>query len=213
MLKVWLSFFFGNNLYIDKCFTFDYMYFATWLYKICFHSRKITFHWYSQVHRNPWDNWCRAWHQIYLLYAVKAQTSLAPLSWFPGSRIPTAHVHQCCRFQSYANSHAIAYDIYKRNLQSVNHIPGIHDNGRPVMFDFNSVLRAMTLPSPQTKISNIWGSFHVHEWGKTNSLWNLRTITNVSVTKWRLWRFVTFITNFKVAASERETTPSLNVVG
>ena len=73
-------------------------------------------------------------------YAVKAQTSLAPLSWFPGSHIPTAHVHQCCRFQSYANSHAIAYEIYKRNLQSVNHIPGIHDNGRPVTFDFNSVL-------------------------------------------------------------------------
>ena len=24
---------------------------------------------------------------------------------------------------------AIAYEIYKRNLQSVNHIPGIHDNG------------------------------------------------------------------------------------
>ena len=73
-------------------------------------------------------------------YAVKAQTSLAPLSWFPGSRIPTAHVHQCCRFQSYANSHAIPYEIYKRNLQSVNHIPGIHDNGRPVTFDFNSIL-------------------------------------------------------------------------
>ena len=39
-------------------------------------------------------------------YAVKAQTSLAPLSWFPSSHKPTAHVHQCCRFQSYANSHA-----------------------------------------------------------------------------------------------------------
>ena len=65
--------------------------------------------------------------EIAVVYAVKAQTSLAPLSWFPGSRIPTAHVHQCCRFQSYANSHA--YEIYKRNLQSVNHIPGIHDNG------------------------------------------------------------------------------------
>ena len=72
-------------------------------------------------------------------YAVKAQTSLAPLSLFPGSRVPTAHLHQCCRFQSYANSHAIAYEIYKRNLQNVNHIPGIHDNGRPVTFDFNSV--------------------------------------------------------------------------
>ena len=38
------------------------------------------------------------------LYAVKVQTSLAPLSWFPGSRVPTAHVHQCCRFQSYAKT-------------------------------------------------------------------------------------------------------------
>ena len=59
--------------------------------------------------------------------------SLAPLSWFPGSRKPTAHVHQCCRFQSYAKSrrlHAIANEIYKRNLHCVNHIPGIH-NGPP----------------------------------------------------------------------------------
>ena len=80
-----------------------------------------------------------------IIYAVKAQTSLAPLSWFPGSRIPTAHVHQCCRFQSYANSHAIAYEIYKRNVQSVNRIPGPDPRqrttwSRPVTFDFNSVL-------------------------------------------------------------------------
>ena len=40
---------------------------------------------------------------------------------------------------SYANSHAIAYEIDKRNLQSVNHIPGIHDHGPRVTFDFNSV--------------------------------------------------------------------------
>ena len=68
------------------------------------------------------------------IYAVKVQRSLAPLSWFPGSRKPTAHVHQCCRFQSYAKSrrlHAIANEIYKRNLHCVNHIPGIHDNGPP----------------------------------------------------------------------------------
>ena len=67
-------------------------------------------------------------------YAVKVQRSLAPLSWFPGSRKPTAHVHQCCRFQSYAKSrrlHAIANEIYKRNLHCVNRIPGIHDNGPP----------------------------------------------------------------------------------
>ena len=67
-------------------------------------------------------------------YAVKVQRSLAPLSWFPGSRKPTAHVHKWCRFQSYAKSrrlHAIANEIYKRNLHCVNHIPGIHDNGPP----------------------------------------------------------------------------------
>ena len=67
-------------------------------------------------------------------YAVKVQRSLAPLSWFPGSRKPTAHVHQCYRFQSYAKSrrlHAIANEIYKQNLHCVNHIPGIHDNAPP----------------------------------------------------------------------------------
>ena len=51
-------------------------------------------------------------------YTVKAQTSLAPLSWFPGSHIPNANVHQCCRIQSYANSHAIPYEIDERNLHS-----------------------------------------------------------------------------------------------
>ena len=38
------------------------------------------------------------------LYAVKAQTSLAPLSRFRGSHITTAHEQQCCRFQSYAKT-------------------------------------------------------------------------------------------------------------
>ena len=40
----------------------------------------------------------------YKQYAVKAQTSLAPLSRFRGSRVTTAHAHQCCRFQSYAKT-------------------------------------------------------------------------------------------------------------
>ena len=68
------------------------------------------------------------------LYAVKVQRSLAPLSWFPGSRKPTAHVHKWCTFQSYAKSrrlHAIANEIYKWNLHCVNRILGIHDNGPP----------------------------------------------------------------------------------
>ena len=61
-------------------------------------------------------------------YAVKVQRSLAPLSRFRGSHILTGHEQECCRFQSYVNS-VIAYEIYKRNLHCVNHIPGIHDNG------------------------------------------------------------------------------------
>ena len=39
-----------------------------------------------------------------MLYAVKVQRSLAPLSRFRGSHITTAHEQQCCRFQRYANS-------------------------------------------------------------------------------------------------------------
>ena len=38
------------------------------------------------------------------LYAVKAQTSLAPLSRFHGSHITTVHEQQCCRFQIYAKT-------------------------------------------------------------------------------------------------------------
>ena len=49
-----------------------------------------------------------------LEYAVKAQTSLAPLSWFCGSHITTAHEQQCWRFQSYSKT-AIANEIDKQN--------------------------------------------------------------------------------------------------
>ena len=42
------------------------------------------------------------------LYAVKVQRSLAPLSWFPGSRKPTAHVHAKSR-----RLHAIANSAYR----------------------------------------------------------------------------------------------------
>ena len=44
-------------------------------------------------------------------YAVKAQTSLAPLSRFRGSRVTTAHAHQCCIFQSYAKTVPSTYEI------------------------------------------------------------------------------------------------------
>ena len=39
-----------------------------------------------------------------VVYAVKVKRSLAPLSQFRGSHIPSAHEQECCRFQSYANS-------------------------------------------------------------------------------------------------------------
>ena len=57
------------------------------------------------------------------LYAVEAQTSLAPLSWFHGSRVTTAHAHQCCIFQSYAKT------MPSWNWQKKYAWASIHDNG------------------------------------------------------------------------------------
>ena len=84
-----------------------------------------------------------------LQYAVKVQTSLAPLSWCGPLRLVHANLLRTCtnvsRFQSYANSHAIPYEIYKRNLQKRE--PHSWDpRQRPptdhvVTFDFNNVLR------------------------------------------------------------------------
>ena len=54
---------------------------------------------------------------------LKPQTSLAPLSWFHGSRVTTAHVHQYCIFQNYANEIDYEIDDAWPNIQ------GIHDNG------------------------------------------------------------------------------------
>ena len=78
------------------------------------------------------------------LYAVKVQRSLAPLSRFRGSHIPSAHEQECCRFQSYASC-AIAYEIYKRNVALRE--PHSWDPrqrttwSRVVTLDFNSVLK------------------------------------------------------------------------
>ena len=59
------------------------------------------------------------------LYAVKAQTSLAPLSQFHGSRVTTAHAHQCCIFQLCEDC-AVANEIdYAWTC--------IHDNGHMIM--------------------------------------------------------------------------------
>ena len=62
-------------------------------------------------------------------YAVKAQTSLAPLSRFRGSHVTTAHAHQCCRFQSYAKTVPSRNDIDNEIDKAWTNIPGIHDNG------------------------------------------------------------------------------------
>ena len=51
-------------------------------------------------------------------YAVKAQTSLAPLSRFRGSHITTEHAHQCCRFQSYAKTVPSRMKLTSRKWQS-----------------------------------------------------------------------------------------------
>ena len=63
------------------------------------------------------------------LYAVKAQTSLAPLSRFRGSRITTAHAHQCCRFQSYAKTVPSQMKLTNEIDDAWTNIHGIHDNG------------------------------------------------------------------------------------
>ena len=43
--------------------------------------------------------------------AIFANTSLAPLSWFHGSRVTTAHAHQCCRFPELCEDCAVANEI------------------------------------------------------------------------------------------------------
>ena len=44
------------------------------------------------------------WCQLHSQYAVKAQTSLAPLARFRGSLVTSAHAHQYSRFQTYAKT-------------------------------------------------------------------------------------------------------------
>ena len=74
-----------------------------------------------------------------MLYAVKVQRSLAPLSRFRGSHITTAHEQQCCRFQSYANSVPSPMKLTKREPHSWDPRQRT-TSSRLVTFDFNSVL-------------------------------------------------------------------------
>ena len=67
---------------------------------------------WQSLNQHSWDPWqWTTWSRPVTSYfnsvyaaAVKAQTSIAPLSRFRGSRVTTAHAHQCCVFQSYAKT-------------------------------------------------------------------------------------------------------------
>ena len=91
-------------------------------------------HYYNVIFRGLWP---------FKLYAVKAQTSLAPLSRFRGSRVTTAHAQECCRFQSYAK---IVPSRMKLTMKLTKHEPHSWDPrqrttwSRRVTSDFNSVL-------------------------------------------------------------------------
>ena len=74
------------------------------------------------------------------LYAVKAQTSLAPLSWFHGSRITTAHAHQCCTFQSYAKTVPSRIKLTMKLTMREPASMTTDTWSRRVTSDFNSVL-------------------------------------------------------------------------
>ena len=98
-----------------------------------------------------------------MLYDVKVQRSLAPLSRFRGSHILTAHEQQCCRFQSYANS--VRSPMWNLQAKLTLREPHSWDPrqrttwSRVVTSDFNNVL--WTLPNSQT---NVW-TYHFHHSG------------------------------------------------
>ena len=100
-------------------------------------------------------------------YAVKAQTSLAPLSWFPGSHIPTAHVHQCCRFQSYAKSrrlHAVLHEAKFTKREPHSWDPRQWTTwSRPVTFDFNRFSKLLLFLSFTTiNSSNLYATWVIY---------------------------------------------------
>ena len=77
-------------------------------------------------------------------YAVKAQTSLAPLSRFRGSRVTTAHAHQCCIFQSYAKTVPSRIKLtMKLTMREPTFMGSMTSDtwSRRVTSDFNSVLQ------------------------------------------------------------------------
>ena len=81
------------------------------------------------------------------LYAFKAQTSLAPLSRFRGSRVTTAHAHQCCTFQSYAKTVPSRMKLtMKLTMRKPTFMGSMTTDtwSRRVTSDFKSVLRSLS---------------------------------------------------------------------
>ena len=73
------------------------------------------------------------------IYAVKAQTSLAPLSRFHGSRVTTAHAHQCI-FQSYAKTVPSRMKLTVKLNMRESASTTTDTWSRRVTFDINSVI-------------------------------------------------------------------------
>ena len=73
------------------------------------------------------------------IYAVKAQTSLAPLSRFHGSRVTTAHAHQCI-FQSYAKTVPSRMKLTVKLTMRESASTTTDTWSRRVTFDINSVI-------------------------------------------------------------------------
>ena len=97
-----------------------------------------------------------------LQYAVKAQTSLTPLSWFHGSRVTTAHAHQCCRFQSYAKT---VPSRMKLTMREPTFMGSMTTDHVITACDFNSVDSkwALTVYTHYSSLHNL----HQHSAGKT----------------------------------------------
>ena len=98
------------------------------------------------------------------VYAVKAQTSLAPLSRFCGSRVTTAHAHQCWIFQSYAKTVPSWMKLtMKLTMREPTFMGSMTTDtwSRRVTSDFNSVLRNAIRFSYH--LHNVWGGVMTHK--------------------------------------------------
>ena len=80
-------------------------------------------------------------------YAVKVQTSLAPLSRFRGSRITTTHEQQCCRFQSYAKTVPSRMKLTRELTKREPHAPWFNDELRRAKQELRSLERKAFSPN------------------------------------------------------------------